>query len=73
MIYQKNVPIWEQILRTTVGVAMGFYAVTAMQGTWLGYGLIAAGIALVVTGFAGWCPMCAAGGRHLRNGPQAGS
>jgi hypothetical protein len=73
MIYQKNLPIWEQILRTAAGVAIVFYALAATHGTWLGYGLLAAGIALVVTGVVGWCPMCAVGGRHLKNGPQAGS
>ena len=73
MIYRKNIYNWEQILRVTVGVIVAAYALVAMRGSWLGYGLIATGATLVVTGLLGWCPMCAIGSRRLKSRQRAGS
>jgi len=70
VIYKKNVPAWEQILRVLAGAGIAAYAVFALPGTPVGYGAIAAGAMLAVTGLFGWCPMCALGGRSV-GGRQA--
>lgn len=63
MIYRKNVFAWEQILRLLAGVAMIGYGLLALGGTWLGYGLAAAGLYTGLTGVFGYCPACAMIGR----------
>ena len=65
MLYMKNVPNWERVVRVLVSIA---FAVIGIQQFGLGlYGILiaasAAGFAL--TGFVGWCPMCAMVGRRL--------
>lgn len=71
MIYKKNVPAWEQMLRVLAGAIIAAYGIFALPGTPLGYGVIAAGAMLAVTGLFGWCPMCAIGGRTLGGGQGA--
>jgi hypothetical protein len=71
MLYPKNVPNVERVLRTVIGFVM---IVLALFGTPLvgeispivaGI-LILSAIALIVTGFIGWCPACAMVGRKLK-------
>ena len=66
MIYRKNLYTWEQALRVSASLALIAYGATAMKGTILGYGLIATGVVLAITGLFGWCPMCAMFGRTLK-------
>ena len=65
MLYIKtNLPGWERALRVAMGVII---AVTAFQFapsallSWIGIGM---GIMLTMTGFVGFCPMCAMVGRR---------
>jgi hypothetical protein len=72
MLYPKNVPNIERIVRTVVGVAM---IIVALFGAPLigdlspivAGVLILSAITLIVTGFIGWCPACAMVGRKLKS------
>ncbi len=63
MFYVKNVPAFERILRVALGAAM------VVLGFWMGKGpmmtaLVAgSGLITALTGFFGFCPMCAMVGR----------
>jgi hypothetical protein len=69
MLYFKhNVPTWERTIRIVAGLVLGGLAVlfsgtpyVAPALTWLG---LAGGIMLAMTGFIGFCPMCAMVGRR---------
>jgi len=63
MLYRKNLPFWERILRVCTALllaAAGFYLPLGPLLQWLIWG--SAGMTLV-TGFLGFCPMCAMVGR----------
>jgi hypothetical protein len=64
MLYVKNLPGWERLLRLGAGLALAIFAVMAIGGVagWLG-GMAGAGLAL--TGLVGFCPACALAGRRL--------
>ena len=66
MFYRKNLYAWEQMLRVGVGLALFGYALLAIPGSLLGYGLAAVGAAFALTGVFGFSPMCAMAGRQLR-------
>ena len=65
MIYIKNVPGWERALRVFAGLAMMAGAYFAIKGSFMGYALAASGVLAILTGFLGFCPMCALAGRKL--------
>ena len=65
MLYVKNVPAWERAVRVVAGVAMigcGFFG---LKGLAIGYLIAAVGALTLLTGFVGFCPMCAMAGRRL--------
>jgi len=64
--YRKNIRQWEQWSRVVAGVAMvvAAVAVASVLGTVL---LLGGGVFMVVTGFVGWCPACAAIGRSIED------
>lgn len=71
MLYPKNVPNIERAGRIVIGFVMIVFALygTAFfgSGSPIAQGLlIVSAIALVVTGFIGWCPACALVGRKLK-------
>jgi len=66
MIYTKNVPTIERVLRALAGFALVALGLIAMRGTPLGYILAASGMVAVLTGFVGFCPMCALAGRRIQ-------
>lgn len=68
MLYVKNVPAWERAVRAVVGLAMIACGLLALEGLPIGYLIAAAGAVTLLTGFAGFCPMCAMAGRRL--GPR---
>ena len=61
MLYQKNVPNWERVLRVVVAGIGAAYVYQA------GFGWIAtlAVASFSLSGFFGFCPMCAMVGRKL--------
>jgi hypothetical protein len=65
MIFAKNVPVPERILRILLGVGMLYPGLFILRGQLTGYLLAATGLTIIVTGFWGFCPMCAMVGRKL--------
>ncbi len=65
MLYRKNLPGWERAVRTLGGVGMIAYGLMAISGTISGYVIAGAGAVAILTGFFGFCPMCAMVGRRL--------
>lgn len=65
MFYLKNVPTIERVIRVLAGIALsiGAFFLTG-SALWVG-AAVATGIFLVMTGFIGFCPMCALVGRRL--------
>ena len=58
---------WEQVVRFTASVILVGYPLIKLAGSLIGYGLIATGLMLGVTGLVGWCPMCAIAGRKINS------
>ena len=65
MFYRKNLPAWERAMRVIAGIAMIAWGLIGFPGLPLGYGIIASGAVTILTGFFGFCPMCAMVGRKL--------
>ena len=74
MFYRKNLPGWERAMRSVGGVVMiaygllgllGMPGLLSMPGTMAGYLIAGTGAVAVLTGFFGFCPMCAMVGRRL--------
>jgi hypothetical protein len=67
MVYVKNVPNGERVLRVVLGAAAAGAALALVGGT-AGWLLAASAGGLVASGLFGFCPACALVGRRLRNG-----
>lgn len=65
MFYRKNLPGWERAMRAVGGVVMIGYGLLGMPGAMAGYSIAGAGVLAILTGFVGFCPMCAMIGRRL--------
>lgn len=65
MFYRKNLPGWERAMRVVLGVAMIAGGLLTLPGMPVGYLVAGAGAVAIVTGFFGFCPMCAMVGRRL--------
>jgi hypothetical protein len=66
MFYPKNVPNWERILRIGAGIALtALMFVGGASPISIGLLLMSA-VFVIVTGFIGFCPMCAMFGRKLK-------
>jgi hypothetical protein len=71
MFYRKNLPGWERAMRSVGGVVMiayglfGMPGLPGMPGTMAGYLIAGTGAVAILTGFFGFCPMCAMVGRKL--------
>ena len=71
MFYRKNLPGWERAMRSVGGVVMIAYGLSpacpalSMPGTMAGYLIAGTGAVAILTGFFGFCPMCAMVGRKL--------
>ncbi len=64
MLYAKNLPLVERMARVLGGTALIAWGLMGMKGWPLGYVLAASGVVAVLTGFVGFCPMCALAGRR---------
>jgi hypothetical protein len=67
MLYVKNVPAWERAVRVVAGLAMIACGFFGLKGLAIGYLIAAVGALTLLTGFVGFCPMCAMSGRRLGN------
>ena len=66
MLYFKtNLPVWERTLRTLAGLSIFCASYLFLVEPWMRWSGLAAGVILAVTGFVGFCPMCALVGRRL--------
>jgi hypothetical protein len=65
MFYRKNLPGWERAMRVVAGGAMIVYGLIGPSAGPVGYALAGAGAVAILTGFVGFCPMCAMVGRRL--------
>jgi hypothetical protein len=63
MLYVRNLPAWERWGRGLAGLGLAVFGVVAQWGTLAGWALIGAGVIALLTGFVGFCPMCAMVGR----------
>lgn len=66
MFYIKNVPVWERILRVVLGLALVAYVAFGNPTVLLTILSLASAVFVIVTGFVGWCPMCALVGRKIK-------
>jgi hypothetical protein len=66
MLYRKNLPTWERWGRGLIGAGLVMLGVTAQWGTLAGWALAGSGAITLVSGFVGFCPMCALVGRRLQ-------
>ena len=67
MLYKKNVPGWERIVRVVGGLGMvgcGMWA-PGLSGGIVGHAIAISGVVTLLSGFIGFCPMCAMAGRRL--------
>ena len=59
MFYRKNLTTWKRTLRITAGIIMVGCGLFGLPGLALGYLVAGVGIVTSITGFVGYCPMCA--------------
>ncbi|MBX3065231.1 MAG: DUF2892 domain-containing protein [Anaerolineae bacterium] len=72
MLYPKNVPNIERVLRillgvVLVGIALFGQSVIGQMSPLVVALLIFSALFVIITGFIGWCPACALLGRKLKN------
>ena len=65
MLYVKNVPGWERVLRVMMGIGLLVGAVLWLGPNAKGWVVGAMGLMASMTGLVGYCPMCAMVGRKL--------
>lgn len=65
MIHAKNAFPLERLPRVLAGLALAVFGLIGLKETPLGYVLAASGAVAVLTGFAGFCPVCALAGRRI--------
>ena len=71
MFYRKNLPGRERAMRAVGGAVMiayglfGMPGLPGMSGAMAGYLIAGTGVVAILTGFFGFCPMCAMVGRKL--------
>ena len=63
MLYRKNLPGWERAARALGGAAMIACGFLGLPGMPIGYLIAGAGVVTAMTGFFGFCPMCAMAGK----------
>jgi len=68
MLYVKNVPPVERVIRVLMGVGLLAGAVLWLGPNTKGWVVGALGLMAAMSGLIGWCPMCAMAGRKLDAG-----
>ena len=64
MLYRKNLPVVERVLRSVCGLALIAYGLMGMKAMPFGYLLALSGLALMAMGVEASCPLCAVAGRR---------
>ena len=72
MLYVKNVPNGERVLRVVAGSLAAAAGLLAVGGT-AGVLLAASAAGIVASGLFGFCPMCAMAGRRLDKAKKNGA
>lgn len=65
MLYVKNVPGWERLVRVLMGVVFIVGAIAYFGSTMIGWAVGIIGAMAAITGLIGFCPACAMVGRRL--------
>lgn len=65
MVYVKNVPPAERVLRVVLGAAVAGAGIVMVGGA-AGWLIAASSAGLVLSGLFGYCPACAMVGRRLK-------
>lgn len=65
MVYRKNLPVWERVVRAALAVALIGYALWFAPSALLSAVAGVSAIMVAVTGAVGYCPMCAIAGRRV--------
>lgn len=65
MIFVKNLPLWERLLRMGLGAAVAAYAALHIDGA-QGWVFAVVGLGAALSGIIGFCPACALAGRRLK-------
>ena len=68
MLYVKNVPPVERVIRVLMGIGLLLAAVLWLGANAKGWIVGAMGMMAAMSGLIGWCPMCAMVGRKLDAG-----
>lgn len=68
MLYVKNVPPVERVIRVLMGIGLLVAAVMWLGANAKGWIVGAMGMMAAMSGLIGWCPMCAMVGRKLDAG-----
>ncbi|MES2933989.1 MAG: DUF2892 domain-containing protein [Pseudomonadota bacterium] len=66
MLYVKNVPGFERVLRVAAGIAAAVLAMLFLAAP-LSWMAAASAIGISLTGLFGFCPACAMVGRRLKD------
>ncbi len=66
MLYVKNVPAAERVIRVLMGAGLLALALLWLGPNMKGWIMGAMGMMATLTGLVGWCPMCAMVGRKLK-------
>lgn len=64
MIYAKNLPGWERMLRMLLGTAAITYGLLSIPSTIVVVLAVAVGTMIILTSLFGFCPACAMIGRR---------
>jgi hypothetical protein len=67
MFYIKNVPVAERIARAVIGIALIAYVLLGQPSMLIAALSLFSAAFVIVTGFLGWCPMCALVGRKIKS------
>ena len=67
MLYVKNLPTWERVLRVALGAALAAGALVLWPGL-VGWVVAGACAGMALSGLLGFCPACALAGRRLPGG-----
>lgn len=72
MVYQKNLPLWERLVRVLIGLAFVGWSIMGTSSQLITALAVLSAIVVIGTGFIGYCPACAMIGRKPTPKPRSG-